>query len=184
MEEENNHSPSHWFKERWPLLLICLLLLAGVAAGLIAMNRKKKNAADSSAASVSGAQSATFAAASVAEKTARMLTDEDVEQFGGIRPGLLLYEASEMVGPDYVNESDPTKSASLYNDHAYCDFRQDTYGAYRMCEYVLVGRIGAAPYGADLGEPVTKLLPALGAGKRLERQGRCTARPDSLIPPC
>ena len=81
------------------------------------MNRKKKNAADSSAASVSGAQSATFAAASVAEKTARMLTDEDVEQFGGIRPGLLLYEASEMVGPDYVNESDPTKSASLYNDH-------------------------------------------------------------------
>ena len=36
-----------------------------------------------------------------------------------------------------------------------------------MCEYVLVGRIGAAPYGADLGEPVTKLLTALGAGEKL-----------------
>jgi hypothetical protein len=165
MEEKNNRGLPGWLKERWPLLLICLLLLAGVAAGLIAMN--KKNAAESSAASVSAAQSEASAAASFAEKTAWMLTDEDVEQFAGLRPGLLLNEASEMVGPDYVNESDPTKSASLYNDHAYCDFRQDTYGAYRVCEYVLVGRIGAAPYGADLGEPVTKLLTALGAGEKL-----------------
>ena len=78
----------------------------------------KKNAAESSAASVSAAQSEASAAASFAEKTAWMLTDEDVEQFAGLRPGLLLNEASEMVGPDYVNESDPTKSASLYNDHA------------------------------------------------------------------